>query len=60
MSSPLAQGRIVWVTIPDSRGGNKKSRPAIILTADNDIDPNGSVHVVVLTTLTGRLALVRL
>ncbi len=54
MSSPLAQGQIVWVTVRDSHGGNEKKRPAVIVTASKDIDPNGTVHVASITTLLGQ------
>ena len=32
MSAPPAQGSIVWVTVPDPRGGNEKKRPAVIVS----------------------------
>lgn len=51
---PLSQGRIVWVTILDSHGGNAKSRPAVILTATGDIDATGDVQVAAITTLIGQ------
>ena len=54
MSSPFSQGQIVWVTIPDPRGGNPKSRPAVIVTATADIDPSGEVQVAAITTLIGQ------
>lgn len=54
MSSPLSQGRIVWVTVPDPRGGNAKSRPAVILTLTADIDPTGEVQLAAVTTLIGQ------
>jgi mRNA-degrading endonuclease toxin of MazEF toxin-antitoxin module len=54
MSSPLRQGAIVWATVPDPRGGNPKSRPAVVLTATADIDPAGAVQVAAVTTLTGQ------
>ena len=54
MSSPLRQGAIVWVTIPDPRGGNPKARPAVILTATAEIDPGGDVQVAAVTTLIGQ------
>lgn len=54
MSSPLRQGAIVWVTVPDSHGGNPKSRPAVVLTATADISATGDVQVAAITTLTGQ------
>ncbi len=54
MSSPLSQGRIVWATVPDPRGGNAKKRPAVVVTAPADIDPAGEVQVAAVTTLTGQ------
>src|SRR5687767_7667645 len=53
MSSPLSQGRIVWATVPDPRGGNEKTRPAAILTTTADIDPAGEVQVAAITTDSG-------
>jgi hypothetical protein len=38
---PIAQGRIVWVTIPDPQGGNAKSRPAVVVTSTHEIDSAG-------------------
>lgn len=54
MSSPLSQGRIVWATVPDPRGGNPKSRPVVVLTATADIDPAGDVQVAAVTTMIGQ------
>ena len=54
MSSPLTQGRIVWVTVPDPQGGNPKRRPAVILSATGEIDPSGEVLVAAITTDLGR------
>lgn len=50
----LSQGRIVWATVPDSRGENEKARPAVILTATAEIDPTGEIQVAAITTLTGQ------
>lgn len=50
----LSQGRIVWATLPDSRGGNPKTRPAVILTRTADIDPTGDVQLAAVTTLVGQ------
>src|SRR4051794_13099996 len=54
MSSPLAQGRIVWVTVPDPRGGNPKARPGVIVTPTAQISPGGTVVVAAVTTLLGQ------
>jgi mRNA-degrading endonuclease toxin of MazEF toxin-antitoxin module len=54
MSSPLSQGRIVWATVPDPRGGNEKARPAVILTPTADINSAGDVQVAAITTLVGQ------
>ncbi|MCI0702194.1 MAG: type II toxin-antitoxin system PemK/MazF family toxin [Planctomycetia bacterium] len=51
MSSPFRQGQIVWATIPDPRGGNEKSRPAVIVTATAEIEASGQVQVAAITTL---------
>lgn len=51
---PLAQGGIVWVTIPDSQGGNPKKRPAVIVSATADIGSGGFVRVAAITTDVGR------
>ncbi|MBA4190233.1 MAG: hypothetical protein C0467_19785 [Planctomycetaceae bacterium] len=52
--SSLRQGQIVWATLPDSRGGNSKARPAVLVTATAEIDPAGKVQVAAITTLTGQ------
>jgi mRNA-degrading endonuclease toxin of MazEF toxin-antitoxin module len=54
MSSPLAQGRIVWVTVPDPRGGNPKARPGVIVTPTAQISTTGTVTVAAITTLIGQ------
>jgi hypothetical protein len=36
--SRLCQGSIIWATIVDPAGGNPKSRPAVIITATNELD----------------------
>ncbi len=53
MPSSFAQGRIVWVTIADPRGGNAKARPAVILSATNSIVAGGLVEIAAITTLIG-------
>lgn len=50
MSSPLQQGSIVWVTVPDPRGRNPKRRPAVVVTATSEIIPGGAVVLVAVTT----------
>lgn len=37
MSSPLQQGRIVWVELLDPQGRNPKRRPAVVLTPSGEI-----------------------
>lgn len=54
MSAPFRQGQIVWATVPDPRGGNDKTRPVVIVTADPEITTTGDVQVVAVTTLTGQ------
>jgi mRNA-degrading endonuclease toxin of MazEF toxin-antitoxin module len=54
VSSPLTQGRIVWVTVPDPRGGNPKQRPAVIVSATDEIVPGGEVLVAAITTQLGQ------
>ena len=46
MTSPLHQGRIVWVMVNDPEGRNPKCRPAVILTPTQEIDPAGEIVVV--------------
>jgi len=53
MSHPC-QGRIVWVEVPDLQGRNPKKRPAVIISADKDIRPDGEVEIVCITTEIGR------
>jgi mRNA interferase MazF len=48
--SQLCRGRIVWVELPDPQGRNPKCRPAVIVTADADIQPDGEVWVVAIST----------
>lgn len=43
--SPPEPGRIVWMTVPDSRGGNPKRRPGVVVSA-----PAGGVVVVAAVT----------
>jgi mRNA-degrading endonuclease toxin of MazEF toxin-antitoxin module len=48
--SPLCRGRIVWVELLDPQGHNRKCRPAVIVTPDADIRPDGEVWVVAIST----------
>lgn len=45
MSSPLHQGRIVWVELLDPQGRNPKRRPAVILTPTREIRADGEIVV---------------
>jgi hypothetical protein len=54
MSSPFRQGRIVWATVPDPRGGNPKTRPVVTLTATAEIPSAGEVQVAAITTMNDR------
>jgi mRNA-degrading endonuclease toxin of MazEF toxin-antitoxin module len=46
----LCRGRIVWVELLDPQGHNRKSRPAVIVTPDADIQADGEVWVVAIST----------
>ena len=48
--SQLCRGGIVWVDLLDPQGRNRKCRPAVIVTPDADIQPNGEVWVVAIST----------
>lgn len=48
--APLCRGRIVWVELLDPQGRNPKCRPAVIVTADAEIQPEGEVWVVAIST----------
>ncbi len=50
MTTPLQQGRIVWVELLDPQGRNPKVRPAVILTATPEIRDDGEVVVAAVTT----------
>ena len=52
MSSPLSQGRIVWVELLDPQGRNPKRRPAVVLTPTAEIRPDGDVVVAALSSQT--------
>jgi mRNA-degrading endonuclease toxin of MazEF toxin-antitoxin module len=44
------RGRIVWVELNDPQGKNPKCRPAVILTATDQIKPDSDVWVVGVST----------
>lgn len=46
----LCRGRIVWVELLEPQGRNPTCRPAVIVTPDSDIRPNGEVWVVAIST----------
>ena len=48
--SQLCRGRIVWVELLDPQGRNLTCRPAVIVTPDADIRPDGEVWVVAIST----------
>jgi mRNA-degrading endonuclease toxin of MazEF toxin-antitoxin module len=48
--SPLCRGRIVWVELLDPLGRNPKCRPAVIVTPDAEIQPDGEVWVVAISS----------
>lgn len=48
--SSLCCGRIVWVEILDPQGRNRKCRPAAIVSPEADIQPDGEIWVVAIST----------
>lgn len=50
MSSPLQQGRIVWVELLDPQGRNPKRRPAVVLTPTAEIRADREVVVAALSS----------
>lgn len=48
--SQLCRGRIVWVELLDPQDRNWKCRPAVIVSPDADIRPDGEVWVVAIST----------
>ena len=46
----LQQGRIVWAEIRDPDGKNSKRRPAVIVTATEEIQPDEPFVVAAITT----------
>ena len=51
--SSLCRGRIVWVELLDPPGRNPKCRPAVIVTPDAEIKPDGEVWVVAISSQLG-------
>jgi mRNA-degrading endonuclease toxin of MazEF toxin-antitoxin module len=49
VSSPC-HGRIVWVEVFDPQGRNSKRRPGVIVTPTDEIQPDGVVRVVGIST----------
>jgi mRNA-degrading endonuclease toxin of MazEF toxin-antitoxin module len=49
VSSPCF-GRIVWVEVPDPQGRDPKRRPAVIITPTEEIQPDGQVTIVAIST----------
>lgn len=47
--SEIRYGRIVWATLRDPRG-DRKRRPAIVLTPDGEISPNKPLGLMAVTT----------
>ncbi len=45
----LQQGRIIWVTVRDPNGENPKERPAVIVTATEEIRPEQPFVAVAIT-----------
>jgi mRNA-degrading endonuclease toxin of MazEF toxin-antitoxin module len=48
--SQLCRGRIVWVELLDPQGRNPKRRPAVVVTPDAEIRPDGDIWVVAIST----------
>jgi hypothetical protein len=49
MPDALCLGRIVWAEISDSRG-NRKLRPAVIVTPTKDLKTGGTIDILAVTT----------
>lgn len=49
-SQQLVQGRIIWASLPDPEGKNRKDRPAVILTRTDELQSNEPFVVVAATT----------
>ncbi len=50
MSSPLQQGRIIWLERLDPQGRNPKRRPAVILTPTGEIRADGEIVVAAISS----------
>ena len=48
--STLQQGHIVWALMCDLNGRNSKQRPAVVITATDEIQDDGEVVVVAITS----------
>ena len=48
--SQLRRGRIVWAELLDPQGHNRKCRPAVVVTPDEEIQADGEVWVVAIST----------
>lgn len=48
--STACRGRIIYVEPPEPQGRNPKRRPSVIVTATEDIVPEGEVVVVAIST----------
>ena len=46
----LQQGQVVWVEVADQSGRNAKCRPAVVLTATDEIQPGCQVAGAAVTT----------
>ena len=58
--SQLCRGSIVWMELPDPQGHNLKSRPAVIVTPDAEIQAGGEVRVVGISTQFASMRILRL
>lgn len=47
---PLSHGRIVWVRVVDPQGRNPKTRPAVVISSNQDLDLGQDPVVVAITT----------
>lgn len=46
----LEQGSIVWASMLDPAGRNRKTRPAVVVSSTNDIEPGRRIWVVGVTS----------
>jgi hypothetical protein len=49
----LDQGRIIWVEVADPQGKHKKLRPAVVVSATADVQPEETLVAVAATTSAG-------